>query len=109
MAAPHPLIPPLETAPRVPWRTRFRASFSQSGRTLRLVWRSSPRGTVVLAVLTLVAAALPPFVAYVGKLIIDAVMAAHAAVPGAARDAALGRTVRLVVLELGAVSAIALV
>ncbi len=31
----------------------------------------------------MVAAALPPFVAYVGKLIIDAVIAAHAAAPGA--------------------------
>jgi ATP-binding cassette subfamily B protein len=61
---------------------------------------------VLLAVLTVVAAALPPFVAYVGKLIVDAVIAAHAAV-GPAREAALARTVRLVVIELGAVVAIA--
>src|SRR4029079_9661236 len=48
-----------------------------------------------------------PFVAWVGKLIIDAVVAAHAAVPGAVRDLALGRAVRLVALELGAVAAMA--
>jgi ATP-binding cassette subfamily B protein len=107
MSPPHPLIPPAPAA--VPLGTRLRSSFSQSGRTLSLVWRSSPGGTVALGVLTVVAAALPPLVAWVGKLIIDAVMAAHAAAPGAARDAAVGRAVRWVVVELGAVTAIALV
>jgi ATP-binding cassette subfamily B protein len=92
----------------VGWRERLRGSVSQSGRTLGLVWRSSPGGTVALGVLTVLAAALPPLVAYVGKLIIDAVIAAHAAAPGAARDAAVARTVRFVLLELGAVGAIAL-
>jgi ATP-binding cassette subfamily B protein len=89
-------------------RERLRGSVSQSGRTLGLVWRSSPGGTMALGVLTVLAAALPPFVAYVGKLIIDAVIAAHAAAPGAARNAAVSRTVRFVLLELGAVSTIAL-
>src|SRR4051812_33469243 len=86
MIPPHPDIPAAPPAPRVPIRVRLRASFSQSGRTLGLVWRSSPRGTLALGALTLAAAALPPFVAWVGKLIIDAVMATHAAAPGAARD-----------------------
>ena len=49
------------------------------------------------------AAALPPFVAYVGKLIIDAVIAAHAAAPGLARAAASLARVRLVAVELAAV------
>jgi ATP-binding cassette subfamily B protein len=89
-------------------RERLRGSVSQSGRTLGLVWRSSRGGTIALGVLTLLAAALPPLVAYVGKLIIDAVMAAHAAAAGPARDAAVARTVRFVVLELGAVGTIAL-
>jgi ATP-binding cassette subfamily B protein len=93
--------------PRVPLRVRLRGSVSQSGRTLGLVWRSSPRGTIALGLLTVAAAALPPFVAVVGKLIIDAVQATHAAAAGAARQAALAHTVRLVVLELGAVTAIA--
>ena len=87
-------------------RTRIAASAGYSARALGLVWKSAPGGVVALAVLTLVAAALPPFVAYVGKLIIDAVIAAHAAA-GAAREAALARAVRLVALELGAVVAMA--
>jgi ATP-binding cassette subfamily B protein len=87
---------------------RLRASFSQSRQTLALVWRSSPGGTAALGVLTVLAAALPPAVVYVGKLIIDAVVAAHAAAPGVARDAAVARTVRLVLLELLAVGGSAL-
>ena len=102
----HPLIP-LEPA-AVPLGKRLRSSFSQSGRTLGLVWRSSPGGTVALGVLTVVAAALPPLVAWVGKLIIDAVLAAHTAAPGPARDAAVRHAARWVGLELGAVTAIAL-
>jgi ATP-binding cassette, subfamily B, bacterial len=101
MAPPHPLSPP--SSEPVPLRTRLRGSFSQSGRTLALVWRSSPGGTVALGVLTVLAAALPPLIAVVGKLIIDAVIAAHAAAPGAARQAAIARTVRYVAFELAAV------
>jgi ATP-binding cassette subfamily B protein len=93
-------VPPSSLAARV------RASAEQSRRALGLIWASAPVGVVLLAVLTVVAAALPPFVAYVGKLIVDAVIAAHAAV-GAAREAVLGRAVRLVLIELGAVVAIA--
>jgi ATP-binding cassette subfamily B protein len=89
--------PPSPEPPRVPLGARLRASVSQSGATLRLVWRSAPAGTVALAALTVVAAALPPLVAYVGKLIVDTVIA---------RDAA--RAVRLVAFELAAVGAIAL-
>jgi ATP-binding cassette, subfamily B, bacterial len=63
---------------------------------MALVWRSAPAGVVALGVITIAAAALPPLVAYVGKLIIDAVLA---------RDGA--RAVRLVALELGAVVALA--
>jgi ATP-binding cassette subfamily B protein len=58
---------------------------------------------VALALFTVAAAALPPFVAYLGKLIIDAVIAAHAALPGGAREQALARAVRLVGIELAAV------
>ena len=98
--------PPVSPAPPVSFRARVRASLGQSGRALALVWQSAPAGVVVLAVLTVVSAALPPFVAYVGKLIVDAVMAAQgAAAP--LREAAIGRAVRLVVVELAAVVAIA--
>ena len=97
---------PATAGPAVGFVARLKASAAYSSRALALVWRSSPVGVTVLAVLTVVAAALPPFVAFVGKLIIDAVIAAHAAV-GAEREVALARAVRLVALELGAVVAIA--
>ncbi|HEY2730104.1 MAG TPA: ABC transporter ATP-binding protein [Polyangia bacterium] len=106
MPPPHPIPPP--PPPSVGVVARLRASFSQSRQTLGLVWRSSPGGTAALGVLTVLAAALPPAVVYVGKLIIDAVIAAHAAAPGVARDAAVARTVRLVLLELLAVGGSAL-
>ena len=65
MPPPHPLPP--SPAPPVGLAGRLRASVSESGRTLRLVWRSSPGGTVALGVLTVVAAALPPLVAVRGQ------------------------------------------
>jgi ATP-binding cassette subfamily B protein len=111
VAAP-PLLPPSHSSappsPAVGPIERLKVSVSQSGRTLRLVWGSSPVGVVALAVLTVIASALPPLVAYVGKLIIDAVIGAHAAAPGPANAAAVARALRLVAIELGAVGAIAL-
>ncbi|HEY8926850.1 MAG TPA: ABC transporter ATP-binding protein [Polyangia bacterium] len=99
------MLPPLPAARpgEVPLRARLKGSFKYSGRAFELVWSSAPRGVVALIVLTLGAAALPPFVAWVGKLIIDAVMAARAASDGPVREAALSRAVHLVALELGAV------
>ena len=102
-----PIAAPPPQPPTPPLRARVAASATHSLRALELVWRSSPGGVVALAVFTLAASALPPFVAWVGKLIIDAVVAAHAAAPGAARAATLDRAVRLVALELGAVAAMA--
>jgi ATP-binding cassette subfamily B protein len=86
---------------------RLRASARHSARALELVWRSAPAGVVALSVFTVVAAALPPFVAYVGKLIIDAVIAARAALPGSARELARAHAVHLVAVELAAVVAMA--
>src|SRR6476469_5629255 len=104
----HPMIAaPPPPPPPPPLATRVAASASHSMRALGLVWRSAPGGVVALAVFTIAAAALPPFVAWIGKLIIDAVVAAHAAVPGPGRAAVLDRAVRLVALELGAVAAMA--
>ena len=102
-----PIAAPSQQPPAPPLRARIAASATHSWRAFGLVWRSAPGGVVALAVFTLVASALPPFVAWVGKLIIDAVVAAHASAPGAARAAALDRAVRLVALELGAVAAMA--
>jgi ATP-binding cassette subfamily B protein len=93
----HPPVPaPPPATPEPPLGTRLRANVAHSARAMALVWRSAPAGVVVLAVFTIVAAALPPLVAYVGKLIIDAVIAHDAA-----------RAVTLVALELGAVVALA--
>ncbi|MCB1561791.1 MAG: ABC transporter ATP-binding protein [Xanthomonadales bacterium] len=50
--------------------------FRYSGRALQLVWSTSRRLTLALAVLTLVAGLLPAAMAFVGAQIIDAVVAA---------------------------------
>ena len=50
--------------------------FRYSRRALELVWTTSRRLTVVLAVVTVVAGVLPAAIAFVGALIIDAVVAA---------------------------------
>jgi ATP-binding cassette subfamily B protein len=55
--------------------SRLRESFAHTPRTLKLVWRSSPGQSVLLGLLTLVAALLPLGIAWVGKAIVDAVVA----------------------------------
>ena len=50
--------------------------FRYSRRAIELVWETNGRLTVALALLTLVAGVLPAAMAYVGALIIDAVLAA---------------------------------
>ncbi|MFO0619392.1 MAG: ABC transporter ATP-binding protein [Polyangiaceae bacterium] len=67
-------------------------------RTLGLVWKSSKRGTLLLAGVTLFAALVPLVVAYVGKRIVDAVVAGN-------KSAAL----TWVLLELAAIAAQVLV
>src|SRR5687767_4884669 len=54
----------------------FFAVFRYSRRALELVWSTSRRLTLWLALLTLIAGALPAAIAYVGALIVDAVVAA---------------------------------
>jgi ATP-binding cassette subfamily B protein len=50
--------------------------FAYSRRALELVWTTSRLLTLTLAVLTILAGVLPAAIAYVGKLIVDAVVAA---------------------------------
>jgi len=64
--------------PETPGRSFF-GVFRYSRRALGLVWQTNWRLTVVLGLLTLVAGVLPAAVAYVGALIIDAVVAASQA------------------------------
>ena len=73
--------------------SRLRESFAHTPRTLRLVWRSSPGGSLALGLLTVVASLIPLLVAYAGKRIMDAVVAgSHEA------------TLRWVLIELAAVA-----
>ena len=67
-----------------------KASFAYTPRAMRMVWKSSPRGSILLGILTLAAAVVPLGIAWVGKAIIDAVVAGSAAV-----------TARYVFVELG--------
>ena len=67
------MSPPASPAER---RVSTRELLRQLPKTLRLVWEADRGSALVLAGLTLVQAVLPAAAAYVGKLIIDAVVAA---------------------------------
>lgn len=79
----------------------FFGVFRYSRRALELVWSTSQALTVALAAVTLIAGVLPASVAYVGSLIVDAVVSAMRSGGSAAR------VVELVVLEGALVAAIA--
>jgi ATP-binding cassette subfamily B protein len=77
------VLPPPSTAP-----ASLKSRLAGLGRlsrhvrpTVGLVWQADRRGAVSLLGLTLVAAFLPPAIAWVGKLIIDAVVAAAQGAP----------------------------
>jgi len=77
------------------------SAFRQVPGTLRLVWEADAGGAVAAAALTFVQALLPAALAWVGKLIVDGVVAAARSGLEADRRRVLG----LVVLELGLVAA----
>jgi len=54
---------------------KIRTSFTHTPQALRLVWQTNPAATVGLAFLTLAGALLPATQAWVGKLIVDGVVA----------------------------------
>ena len=83
----------------------FFGVFGYSRRALQLVWSTSPRLSIALGILTLLAGTLPAAVAYVGALIIDAVVAAIQAGPERAELTA--RVLLLVAVEGLLVAAIA--
>ncbi len=76
---------------------RLRERFALAPRTLALVWKASRAGTLGLGALTLAAAMLPLAIAWVGKRIVDAVVA---------RDSELA--LRQVGLELALVAGLSL-
>jgi ATP-binding cassette, subfamily B, bacterial len=92
------LAPPLPLPkPKFTWSwAAVRESYAHVPRTLALVWRSSPKATIALGALTLVAAVLPISVAWAGKQIVDAVVAHHSEV-----------ALRWVLIELGLVAGMA--
>jgi len=81
--------------------------FEYSRRALLLVWTTDKTLSVALAALTLIAGILPAGVAYVGALIVDAVIHA-AALPLPTGTTALANVVTLVALEALLVAAISL-
>jgi len=94
-----------ETPPESPTRGFF-GVFRYSRRALGLVWQTNRRLTIILGLLTLVAGVLPAAVAYVGALIIDAVVTASRVYSES--GAAEFKTVfRLVALEAAVVAALA--
>ena len=76
--------------------------FAYSRRALELVWTTSRRLTLTLAVLTVLAGILPAAIAYIGQLIVDAVVAAINASDPDTRGVLL-----LILLEAGVVTAVA--
>jgi ATP-binding cassette subfamily B protein len=83
----------------------FFGVFGYSQRALQLVWTTSPRLSISLGLLTVLAGTLPAAVAYVGALIIDAVVAAIQAGPD--RSELTSRVLLLVAVEGLLVAAIA--
>jgi ATP-binding cassette subfamily B protein len=83
----------------------FFGVFGYSRRALQLVWTTSPRLSISLGLLTVLAGTLPAAVAYVGALIIDAVVAAIQAGPD--RSELTTRVLLLVAVEGLLVAAIA--
>lgn len=70
-----PVQPPKRPEPGLLPRDFFQ-TFVHSPRALRLVWQTAPRLSIALVVLTLLAGLLPAGIAYVGKWMVDAVVAA---------------------------------
>ena len=62
--------------------TRFFGVFRYGRRAIELVWQTNPALTIGFALLTAIAGVLPAAIAYVGQLIVDAVVALVRDAPG---------------------------
>jgi ATP-binding cassette, subfamily B, bacterial len=99
--ASHP-PPPRPPARRLSLAERardLRSALRQVPGTFALIWRADRGGAVALAALTAIAALLPAGIAWTGKLIVDAVVAAGRA------QGSPGRVTELVLLELALMAA----
>ncbi|MDQ3341496.1 MAG: ABC transporter ATP-binding protein/permease [Myxococcota bacterium] len=92
-------MPPQEP---VPWRN-YLGVFKYSRRAIQLVWSTNRTLTLGLAIGSLIAGLLPGGIAWVGKHLIDAIVAAASLGTTAARDVAI----EWVAIELGLVIALA--
>ena len=81
---------------------RALGTFRYSRRAIALVWTTSRSLTLTLAILTVLAGALPAAIAWVGQLIVDGVIAAIAD-----PDRHTGRVIRLILIEAGIVVGVA--
>ncbi len=90
-----------DTAP-LSFITRFFAVFKYSRVAIEIVWGTSAALTLTMAFATLLAGVLPAAIAYVGQLIVDAVVAAIQALPEA-REAGTDQTIFYVLCEAGLV------
>jgi ATP-binding cassette subfamily B protein len=81
----------------------FLGVFRYSRRAIELVWTTSKKLTIALAVLTLVAGLLPAAVAYVGQLIVDSVVDAIAITKATGEIADPTEVLTWVALEAGIV------
>jgi ATP-binding cassette subfamily B protein len=97
---------PSQPAPATPNLARgFFGVFRYSRQAIELVWTTNKPLSVALGLLTLAAGLLPAAVAWVGALIVDAVVAAIAAEPGM-REPLTGHALLLVAAEGGLVAAL---
>ncbi len=86
----------------IAWLSRFASVFKYSGIAVEIVWRASPALTLVMALATLAAGLLPAAIAWVGQLIVDAVVTAIQS-EGAVREQASSDLLRYVLIEAGLV------
>lgn len=81
-------------------------SFACTPRTIRLLWRSDPARFLLATVCAVVLAALPVAMTYVGKLIVDGVVAARLSEPPPANFTVVGPLLTVVGIELLLVAAL---
>jgi ATP-binding cassette subfamily B protein len=92
----------LSAFPPFGWLTRFASVFKYSRIAIEIVWRASPSLTIIMALATLFAGLLPAAIAWVGQLIVDAVVTAIQS-EGALREQATSDLLRYVLMEAGLV------
>lgn len=82
--------------------SKFFSVFKYSRVAVEIVWSTSAALTITMAVATLIAGVLPAAIAYVGQLIVDAVVTAIQA-PPQSKEAATNLTIFYVLCEAGLV------